>query len=221
MTDKLLNDEVVSQVKDVFAQMSEHVEVLYFGQKDNCDYCEDTLLLLQEVTSLSDKLNLAIYDLGDDAETAAQFHVDKAPGLVLVGKDGDQIVDYGIRYAGIPSGHEFSSLINDLVLVSGRDSGLDPKTREYLHGLTESVLLQVYVTPTCPYCPRAVILAHQMAMESPLVEAEMIEAMEFPELSTRHGVGGVPQTTINDGAGTVVGAIPEPNLVEEIQRSLA
>jgi glutaredoxin-like protein len=221
MTDKLLNDEVVSQVRDVFAQMSEQVAVLYFGQKDNCDYCEDTRLLLQEVTSLSDKLSLEIYDLDDDAEAALQFHVDKAPGLVLVGKDGDQIIDYGIRYAGIPSGHEFSSLINDLVLVSGRDSGLDSKTREYLHGLNESVLLQVYVTPTCPYCPRAVILAHQMAMESPLVEAEMIEAMEFPELSTRHGVGGVPQTTINDGAGTVVGAVPEPNLVEEIQRSLA
>ncbi len=53
-----------------------------------------------------------------------------------------------------------------------------------------------------------------------MVEAEMIEAMEFPELATRHGVGGVPQTTINDGAGTVVGAVPEPHLVEEIQAAL-
>lgn len=220
MTEKLLNDEVVSQVKDVFAQMSEQVAVLYFGQKDGCDYCEDSRQLVQEVTAISDKLSLEIYDLDDDAEIAAQFHVDKAPGMVLVGKDGDHMIDYGIRYAGIPSGHEFSSLINDLVLVSGRDSGLDPKTRDFLKGLNEPVLLQVYVTPTCPYCPRAVILAHQMAMESPLVEAEMIEATEFPELSTRHGVGGVPQTTINDGAGTVVGAVPEPNLVEEIQRSL-
>jgi len=220
MTEKLLNDEVVSQVKDVFANMSEPVAVLFFGQKDGCDYCEDSRQLVQEVTAISDKLNLEIYDLDDNADIAAQFHVDKAPGLVLVGKDGDHMIDYGIRYAGIPSGHEFSSLINDLVLVSGRDSGLAPDTRDYLKSLTEPVLLQVYVTPTCPYCPRAVILAHQMAMESPLVEAEMIEAMEFPELSTRHGVGGVPQTTINDGAGTVVGAVPEPNLVEEIQRSL-
>jgi hypothetical protein len=65
-----------------------------------------------------------------------------------------------------------------------------------------------------------VVLAHQMALESPMVEAEMIEAMEFPELATRHGVGGVPQTTINDGAGMVVGAVPEPHLVEEIQAAL-
>lgn len=64
------------------------------------------------------------------------------------------------------------------------------------------------------------MLAHQMALESPLVQAEMVEAMEFPELSQRHRVSGVPQTTINDGAGTVVGAVPELNLVAEIQRAI-
>ena len=53
-----------------------------------------------------------------------------------------------------------------------------------------------------------------------MVEAEMIEAMEFPELSERHGVSGVPQTTINDGAGTLVGASPESYLVAEIRRAL-
>lgn len=59
-----------------------------------------------------------------------------------------------------------------------------------------------------------------MALESPMVEAEMIEAMEFQELSAQHGVSGVPQTTINDGAGVVIGAVPEDHLLEEIQRSL-
>jgi hypothetical protein len=59
-----------------------------------------------------------------------------------------------------------------------------------------------------------------MALESPLVEAEMIEAIEFPELSDRHDVNGVPQTTINDGAGRLVGAAPESYLVDEIQKAL-
>jgi predicted DsbA family dithiol-disulfide isomerase len=59
-----------------------------------------------------------------------------------------------------------------------------------------------------------------MAMQSPLVEAEMVEAMEFPELAERFGVSGVPQTTINFGAGTVVGAVPEDYLVEEIRQVL-
>lgn len=64
------------------------------------------------------------------------------------------------------------------------------------------------------------MLAHQMALESPMVEAEMIEAMEFPDLSNRFNVSGVPQTTINSGKGTVVGAVPEQNLIAEIMRSL-
>jgi hypothetical protein len=59
-----------------------------------------------------------------------------------------------------------------------------------------------------------------MAVESPLVEAEMVEAMEFPELSDRFNVGGVPQTTINAGAGTLVGAAPEEYLVAEMMKAL-
>jgi hypothetical protein len=59
-----------------------------------------------------------------------------------------------------------------------------------------------------------------MAMESSMVEAEMVEAMEFPELSDRHRVSGVPQTTINDGAGQVVGAVPEDHLMAEINGAL-
>lgn len=64
------------------------------------------------------------------------------------------------------------------------------------------------------------MLAFQMALESPLVQAEMIEATEFPELSDQFGVSGVPQTTINLGAGTVLGAYPEDALLEEIQVAL-
>lgn len=64
------------------------------------------------------------------------------------------------------------------------------------------------------------MLAHQMALESPMVQAEAVEAMEFPDLANRHDVSGVPQTTINDGRGHVVGAVPESTLLQEIQRAL-
>ena len=64
------------------------------------------------------------------------------------------------------------------------------------------------------------VLAHQMAMESPLVLAEAVEASEFPELAEKFNVSGVPQTTINAGKGTVVGAVPEDHLLKEIQRAL-
>jgi glutaredoxin-like protein len=215
----LLNTEISNQVKEAFTQLDQEVEVIFFGRQEGCEYCDQTLQLIEEVTNLSDKLFLTVYDVDVNADDAAKFNVDKTPGLVITGREGDQLVDFGVRYAGVPSGHEFSSLIQDIILVSGRDSRLSDQTREFLSNLTEPVSLQVFVTPTCPYCPPAVILAHQMAMESPMVQAEMVEAMEFPELSSKHGVSGVPQTTINDGAGHLVGAVPEQQLLAEILRS--
>ncbi len=65
------------------------------------------------------------------------------------------------------------------------------------------------------------MLALQLALESPLVEVDAVEAMEFPELSEQFHVYGVPQTTINMGAGTVVGAVPEEDLLLEIEQALA
>jgi glutaredoxin-like protein len=220
MLTKLLNDDITSQVREVFAQLKEPVHVLFFGNKTDCETCADARQLVEEVLSLSDRLSMAVYDIEDDSVVARQYGVDKTPGFVIAAKNGDEIQDFGVRFSGIPSGHEFSTLIHDLILVSGRDSGLDPQTRQLLAMLKEPVHLQVFVTPTCPYCPRAVVTAHQMALESPLVVAEGVEAMEFPELADRFHVSGVPQTTINAGAGTVVGAVPAGNLIAEITRAL-
>ena len=216
----LLNEDIKSQVQEAFAQLEYPVEVLFFGQQEDCEYCDQTLQLVEEVTALSDQIHLSQHDLDTNADMAEKYNVDKTPGLVIASRENGQLVDYGVRFAGVPSGHEFSSLIQDIILVSGRDSKLSVQTREMLAELKEPVSLQVFVTPTCPYCPQAVILAHQMAMESPFVQAEMVEAMEFPELSSKHGVSGVPQTTINDGAGNVVGAVPEQQLFAEILRSI-
>jgi thioredoxin-related protein len=56
-----------------------------------------------------------------------------------------------------------------------------------------------------------------MAMESDMVEAEMVEAMEFVDLSDQYGVSGVPHTVINEGAGEIIGAVPEPALLDKIR----
>lgn len=145
---QLLNADVVKQIKDAFAPMKEAVELLYFGKKDNCEYCADTKQLLEELAPISDKVSLAVYDIDDDADVAEKFNVDKAPGIVIAAKDGETVSDFGVRYAGIPSGHEFTSLIQDILLVSGRDSGLSQDMRDFLKDLDEPVLMQVFVTPT-------------------------------------------------------------------------
>lgn len=212
----LLNDDVRAQVSEAFENLQGTVQILFFGSKEQCEYCDDTLKLVEEVASLSEILSVQAFDVEADAAIANHYNVSLTPGLVIVAEGEDGPIDYGVRYAGIPSGHEFSSLIQDLILVSGRDSGLNEQTRELLAGLKEPVHLQVFVTPTCPYCPRAVILAHQMAMESSLVQAEMVEATEFPDLSNQYHIMGVPDTVINHGKAKMVGAVPESQLMAEI-----
>ena len=149
IVDRILNDAITAQIKKVFDdQLRNPVKVLFFGRQNGCDTCNDTRQLIEEVTAISDKLHFEAYDIEKDAEIARQYNVDKTPGLVLTAFNDGQLTDYGVRFAGIPSGHEFSTLIHDLVLVSGRDSGLSAETRKILKKLDKPVHLQVFVTPT-------------------------------------------------------------------------
>ena len=100
------------------------------------------------MVALSPLLSLEVYDLEENAEMAARFRVDKAPSFVLAAKNGDQLEDTGVIFAGIPAQYEFTSLIDGLLMVSQRDSGLNEATRQFLAGLTQPVHLQVFVTPT-------------------------------------------------------------------------
>jgi glutaredoxin-like protein len=133
---------------------------------------------------------------------------------------GEQSRDYGIRYFGIPSGYEFSSLIEDIMMVSSGQSGLSAATKEVLANLEKPVHLQVFVTPTCPYCPQAVLLAHKLAFESDKVKADMVEAIEFPHLSMKYQVQGVPRTVINETVHQE-GAAPEAMLLAKLKEAVA
>ncbi|GAP14133.1 glutaredoxin-like domain protein [Longilinea arvoryzae] len=215
--EKLLNTEIEKQLREIFADLKQPVTVLLFTSQEECDLCGQTRQLLEEVSALDEKIDLRVLDIQADAGLTKQYRIDKTPALTLLAGAGDQLTDYGIRYYGVPAGHEFTSLVHDLLLVSGGESGLNEKTRQFLSGLKKPVHLQVFVTPTCPYCPSAVVLAHRMALESPMVTADMVEATEFPELSEHYGVSGVPHTVINDGAGELIGANPEEALVAEIE----
>ena len=219
--EKMITAEIAEQIEELFLGLEEPVEILYFGQDSECEYCADVLQLVREVAEINDLITLQAFDRIKDQEEAQKYNVAASPSLVIAAREGNEIIDYGIRFRGAPAGHEFTSLIHDLLNVSKRSTDLSEETREFIRELNEPLLLQVFVTPTCAYCPPAVLLAHQMAMESEFIQAEMVESTEFRDLADEYMVSGVPQTTVNAGAGTVVGALPEPIMIEKLQSILA
>lgn len=125
-----------------------------------------------------------------------------------------------LRYVGIPAGLEFGTLLEDLVAVANGTTRLVTDSVRKLATLTRPVHLQVFVTPTCPYCPRVASLAHQVAVESANVTADVIDISEFPELAAEYHVHGVPKTVINRVV-ELVGAQPEAALVQAILNAAA
>ncbi|MFC1464299.1 MAG: thioredoxin family protein [Candidatus Brachytrichaceae bacterium NZ_4S206] len=218
----LLNSRVQQQVREALAQMTRPVRLLMFTQGANgaieCAFCAETRELLEEVTALSDKLTLEVRDFVADAALAETYRIDKIPALAIL-SDGAQPKDYGIRLYGIPSGYEFGTLIEDILMVSRGDPALQPQTLDELQRLKEPVHIQVFVTPTCPYCPRAVLLAHKLALASDLITADMVEATEFPHLANKYEVYGVPRTVINETIH-IEGAVPEGMLVAQLMTVL-
>lgn len=168
-----------------------------------CQFCEETKQLVQELTQLSPLLEADIHDIDREGALAERYGVDKVPALLVT--DGS---NFNIRYFGIPAGMEFTALIEDIVMVSQGTTNLSEEVREKIRRIQKPVHIQVFVTPTCPYCPKAVRTAHQFAMENPRIVADMVEATEFAELAERYRVFAVPKVVIND-AISFEGALPE------------
>lgn len=143
----LLNANIQKQVRQVFESIQNPVRLLMFTQGEGgaleCQMCHDTRQLIEEVAALSDKISLEVYDFLGDEQIAKEYHVDKIPAVVIAGEQ-----DYGVRFYGIPSGYEFSSLIEGIVAVSQRQPKLSKKTLEEVKRLNKPVHIQVFVTPT-------------------------------------------------------------------------
>jgi glutaredoxin-like protein len=224
---EMLNKEVKDATQKKFnEEMKKKVTLLLFTQEPSrlvvpdhlkgqeCLFCKETKELITEVSSLSDKIELIVYDFVSDKEKAEEFNIDKIPAVLLQGEE-----DLGIRFFGIPSGYEYTSFIEAIVDASKGKTGLNQKTKDALQAIDKDIHIQVFVTPTCPYCTTAVRLGHQFALESPHIKADMVESTEFPHLAQKYKVFGVPKTIINETL-SVEGAVPEETFLEHVLKAL-
>lgn len=191
------------------------VRLVVFTQEFPCLFCKETELVVDELAEISPKIKVEKYDFVKDMVKAKEFRIDKIPAIAVIGKK-----DYGVRFYGIPSGYEFNSLVGAIINVSSGDSKLTQKTKDVLKLIDNSVHIQVFVTPTCPLCPAAVMLAHRLAIESDMIWADMVESTEFVPLAQKYSVTGVPKIVINEKF-EFNGALPEDLFVMHVMHALS
>ena len=189
--------------------------VIVVPGRPGCELCEETRALLEDVASLSDRIALTVHEVRTESDLARETSVSRVPTLVLRGAARGVV-----RYLGIPAGLEFGTLLEDLAAVSLGTTTLNQESRTKLASLTKPVHVQVFVTPTCPYCPKVASLAHQAAVESGNVTADVVEISEFPDLAAQYQVRGVPKVVMNDTV-ELVGAQPEAAFVDAMLRAAA
>ena len=209
----LLSDADRQSVMTRLASLEHSVTMLFFSQTIGEPASALTARqILAEISSLNDRVVLEDVNFILDKDRAAQFGIDRIPAIVLL-RDGE---DTRIRFLGAPSGYEFASLVDAVVLAGTGESGLTPQSRATIAAHGGAVDIKVFVTPSCPHCPRVVTLAHRMAVESPSVVATCIEATEFLDLAQRYRVTGVPKTIVEGTGVELLGAVSEATFVETV-----
>lgn len=211
----LLDQKTAEQVRKELTGLTRPVRLVVFTQDVECTYCKENRQLAEEIAELSELVEIEVYDFVADKDKAEELNIDKIPATAVIGSE-----DYGIRFYGIPAGYEFTSLLQAIKTLGTGELPFEEELIGFLKSIDRPVHLQVFVTPTCPYCPQSVVLAHQMAMASPMVRADMVETTEFPHLSQRYQVMGVPRTVINE-TEYVEGAAPADMILDKIKSLLA
>jgi len=107
----ILNENIKNQVKEIFKELKDPVKLTVFTQKIECPSCKDNRRLMEEISSLSDKIDIDVFNFVIDKERAEHFNIDKIPATILSG-----VKDHGIRFFGIPGGYEFTISFTDWLL---------------------------------------------------------------------------------------------------------
>jgi len=213
----LVSPEDQQRLRDTFSAMTRPVRILFFTQTIGCETCLQTREILDELPPLSDKISIEEINLVLDRDRAAQHGIERAPAIALTyaadSNDGT-FVDSRIRFLGLPSGYEFITLVEAIRLVGGGESALSSENRARMTAVDKATTIQVFTTPSCPHCPRAVVLAYEMALANANVTAIGVEATEFPDLARRYMVTGVPKTIVNDTT-EILGALPQDDFIDQ------
>lgn len=204
--------ELLGPVKiDFFTQKETNIVV---PGREPCATCKPTGQMLRELAALSDRrISLRVHIFEEEREAAAEFGVERIPGIVLRGRDTAMMKLYGM-----PGGSAFPTFLDTITDVSCKAVMLSEESVKALRKVKEDIRVRVFVAPMCPFSPGPARAAFQMSIVNPRVKPEVIQADEFPTLAQRYDVKAVPLTVIEERIA-VPGAAPERGLVDEVVKA--
>jgi len=214
------SEEFRRELKETLEDMVNPVTVDVFVGP-NCETCDDTIQLLKMMEDASPVrdgkklLTVRIFDksIKEHEKYFKEQRVERVPTVTLI--------NGYIRYTGIPAGEEIKGLVETILRISEGDSGLEEETGAILETLKNEVHIEVIVTPSCPYCPYAALLANMFAYEAykrnnPKVIADTVEAYENPDIADKYGVTSVPAIALN-GKLAFIGVPVEEDFIHYVK----
>lgn len=191
---KLLNDGLRGQLKSVLDRMEKEVTIVTVVDMANEKSIELRDLVL-DIANLGDKLNAEVYKKGENPEIEEKIHADKFPVASLLDSEGNYS---GVKFHGVPGGHELNSFILAIYNLAGPGQAVDPVIMEKIKALDKKTNVKVAISLTCHLCPEVVVAAQRIAMENENIETEMIDVGLFEEIKSKYKIMSVPAIIIND-----------------------
>ncbi|MBE7372961.1 alkyl hydroperoxide reductase subunit F [Pseudomonas lopnurensis] len=176
----MLDTNLKTQLKAYLEKVTQPFEIV--ASLDDGEKSQEMLSLLQDIASLSDKITLKTD--GDDARKPS-FALNRIGGNI------------SLRFAGIPMGHEFTSLVLALLQVGGHPSKTAPEVIEQIKALDGEYHFETYFSLSCQNCPDVVQALNLMAVLNPNVHHVAIDGALFQDEVERRQIMSVPSIYLN------------------------
>lgn len=192
----LLNDTLRNQLKGILSKIENNISLVSIVDESNKKSIELRDLVL-DISDLSDKISAVIYKKGENLEMESKIHADKYPVVALLNKDSNYS---GVKFHGVPGGHELNSFILAIYNLAGPGQALNEDLLNEIKSLSldKKTNIKVAVSLSCHVCPEVVTATQRIAIENPNIETEMLDLSNFKDIKDKHKIMSVPALIIND-----------------------
>lgn len=192
-TSSLIDDTMKEQLRGILAKMQAPVmlkAVVDMTQEKDSEMAS----FLHVISEQGELLSLELYAPAEAAAQVPELDITYLPAAGLF-RDGEY---RRVAFHGVPGGKEFNSFVTAILCLAGAGPDVPDKLKRKIGKLKKPANIKVCVSLSCHHCPAVVAACQQIAVLSPMVEAEMIDAALYPDLVEQFNISRVPMMIINN-----------------------